>query len=482
MASSRSALYCSTVEINNTIPTVRYLPTRRHLSYSTNHKNARTYHTYIITMAIYSLPSVQMALFLALSCTSITHRVASFTFSSLATRSAATNTARYAVTKEAVEIWRQKAGFGTVAKAADEGGDDTDSNNNNGDSSPTPLITAAEAAADIANDEHPTDDISTDNNSNNSEQVEEEEEERYMPPWSLPNQRTPSSKAFARFRQHVNPLSRRFQMPTDLPENWPYSDFTNVDLPLYLDIGCGKGGFLLELVGRRHGTEYKDGTDSYMNNTRSFTDTTDEWLPSTMNYLGLEIRPGVSQYAQNRVEKRGLSGKLSFVGCNANVDLDRLLTLYTESAENEEQEVEDDGGSHDGSSNNELKFVSIQFPDPHFKKSHTKRRVVTPALVTTLAKFMNQGGVVFLQSDIKEALEAMREKFVEDDGLVYFDEHNDDDVDADGKEEYGMANPLGIPTEREVSVLNQDLPIYRTLFLRNDVSYPSKSSLLAKNL
>jgi hypothetical protein len=78
----------------------------------------------------------------------------------------------------------------------------------------------------------------------------------------------------------------------------------------------------------------------------------------------------------------------------------------------------------------------------------------------------------------------MREKFVEDDGLVYFDEHNDDDDDKidDGQGEYGMANPLGIPTEREVSVLNQDLPIYRTLFLRNDVSYPSKSSLLARNL
>eukprot|EP00985_Skeletonema_marinoi_P009720 scaffold4523_cov187-Skeletonema_marinoi.AAC.4 len=430
-------------------------------------------------MAAYSMLSVQMALFLALSCTSITHKAASFTFnrgiSSLATTRVAAKTARYAVTKEAVEIWRQKAGFGTV-KVQDNSSNDTTSSINEAS---TTLITAATAAADIANEEHQAkvaQAVQTDDDSSNAE--EEEEEERYMPPWSLATQRAPSSKAFSRFRQHVNPLSRRFQMPTDLPENWPYSDFTNVNLPLYLDIGCGKGGFLLELVGRRHGNDYPDGTDTYMNNTRLFTDTTDEWLPSTMNYLGLEIRPGVSQYAQNRVEKRGLSGKLSFVGCNANVDLDRLLSLYTESAE---KEVADS----DGGSNNDLKFVSIQFPDPHFKKSHTKRRVVTPALVTTLAKFMNQGGVVFLQSDIKEALEAMREKFVEDDGLVYFDEHCDDDdckiVDGT-EEEYGLANPLGIPTEREVSVLNQDLPIYRTLFLRNDVSYPSKSSDLARNL
>ncbi|KAL7496925.1 hypothetical protein ACHAWT_005834 [Skeletonema menzelii] len=427
-------------------------------------------------MAIHSIPSVQMVLFLALSCTSITHRVASFTFSrdisSLATR----KVARYAVTKEAVEIWRQKAGFGSVTKVrddSDDNDDDATATSNDKVSSSTTLIDAATAAADIANNDDHQNKAAVQNNSYNSSSEQEEEEERYMPPWSLATQRTPSSKAFARFRQHVNPLSRRFQMPTDLPDNWPYSDFTNVNLPLYLDIGCGKGGFLLELVGRRHGNDYKDGTDSYMNNTRSFTDTTDEWLPSTMNYLGLEIRPGVSQYAQNRVEKRGLSGKLSFVGCNANVDLDRLLSLYTESADEQVDAF-----------NNELKFVSIQFPDPHFKKAHTKRRVVTPALVTTLAKFMKQGGVVFLQSDIKEALEAMREKFVEDDGLVYFDEHNDDDDDAGEtiEEEYGMANPLGIPTEREVSVLNQDLPVYRTLFLRNDVSYPSKSSLLAKNL
>jgi hypothetical protein len=50
------------------------------------------------------------------------------------------------------------------------------------------------------------------------------------------------------------------------------------------------------------------------------------------------------------------------------------------------------------------------------------------------------------------------------------------------EQEYALANPLGIPTEREVSVLNNDLPIYRTLFIRNDVSFPSKSSLLARNL
>lgn len=150
------------------------------------------------------------------------------------------------------------------------------------------------------------------------------------------------------------------------------------------------------------------------------------------------------------------------MGCNANVDLGRLLTLYQESSA---------GASGDGArkNNNRLAFVSIQFPDPHFKKAHSKRRVVTPELVTTLSEYMKEGDVVFLQSDIKDALEAMRERFVDEegDGATYFDEWSE----GGGVEDYGMKNPLGIPTEREVSVLKKGLPIYRTLFKRNGAAF-----------
>jgi tRNA (guanine-N7-)-methyltransferase len=94
---------------------------------------------------------------------------------------------------------------------------------------------------------------------------------------------------------------------------------------------------------------------------------------------------------------------------------------------------------------------------------------------------MTDGGV-FLQSDVKEALEAMREKFVEGDvddgpGKKYFDEWsfdtNDEKVGVDEGEEreYGMENPLGVPTEREGSVLVRGLPVYRTLFKRNSIAF-----------
>jgi tRNA (guanine-N7-)-methyltransferase len=305
-------------------------------------------------------------------------------------------------------------------------------------------------------------------------------------------------------------------METLLPPNWPNCNYNDCTLPLFVDIGCGKGGFLLDLAGKHRGISrnYGDGLfndddadeeetnmstiQSNINNediiqhptTPSTTTTTKLWpLPPTMNYLGLEIRPGVSQYAQSRVSKHGLDGYVSYVGCNANIDLDRLLTLYANNS---------GGGSNDINNNsnnaqNQIKpmvtFASIQFPDPHFKIRHAKRRIVTTDLVTTLAKFVMVGGGVFLQSDVKEALEAMREKFVEDyvdndcgghigPGKKYFDEWSFDNneqlgvvvEEGEGKE-YRMENPLGVPTEREGSVLVRGLPVYRTLFKRNAIAF-----------
>lgn len=339
-----------------------------------------------------------------------------------------------------------------------------------------------------------------------------------IPPWSLPSLKSASSKTYSRFRQHVNPLSRRYSMSAELPPNWPYSVFDNVELPLYLDIGCGKGGFLLELAGAKvrervnaeggnamPSTTYNDedeeeevesNYDGTAAPSSSAASSSSLWpLPPHMNYLGLEIRPGVSQYAQARVTKRKLDGVVSFVGCNANVDLDRLLTLYHES--NNDDDIQNNNDINNINNTRRLAFVSIQFPDPHFKKAHNKRRVVTDQLVSTLAKFMEEGSAVFLQSDVKDALVSMREKFVEEEELDEEDVTTDrvdgrrnereslgaarffDEIQAQPSEtineaeEYGMANPIGVPTEREKSVLVQGLPVYRTMFRRNGIAFES---------
>lgn len=234
-----------------------------------------------------------------------------------------------------------------------------------------------------------------------------------LPIWNQPiDESKRKIKEIRRVRQHVNPLSRRYQQPTFLSEDWPTDVLADLSKPLHLDIGCGRGGFLLEMAQAK----------------------------PEQNYLGLEIRPSIYQYALDRVERRGLTGRLTFVGCNANVDLDRILSIYHKQG----------GGP--------LETVSIQFPDPHFKSQHAKRRVVTPNLVTTLAKFMPESSKVFLQSDIKEVLDDMRLRFREQD--KYFQD------ELESTKDYLKENPLGIQTERERSVLEKDLPVYRTILRR----------------
>lgn len=250
-------------------------------------------------------------------------------------------------------------------------------------------------------------------------------EDKFIPPWSIIKE---GVKNDSRFRQHVNPLARRFQMQTELPDDWPKNDFDDPTLPLHVDIGCGKGGFLLDLASKR-----SEGIDSDSGAMK-------------MNYLGLEIRPSVARYARERVPRWGLKGRVSFIGCNANVDLDRILSIYCNR-----------GGT--------VSYVSLQYPDPHFKKSHQKRRVLTNELVRTLAKFVPAGCDVFIQSDIKDVFDDMREK-IREHGKTHFR-----DVVADFEETLDE-NPLGVPTEREISVLKQDLPVYRTVFRRESGGEP----------
>lgn len=233
-----------------------------------------------------------------------------------------------------------------------------------------------------------------------------------------------------RFRQHVNPLARKYQIPIQVADDWVEQEFSDPSLPLHLDIGCGKGGFLLDLA-----------TDAVLSPSSDRT---------RRNYLGLEIRPSVAEYAQARVDKWKLSGHVHFIGCNANVDLDRLLSHYTTTNSSTYIDNNNEAGT--------LDFVTIQFPDPHFKKRQVKRRVVNSGLILTLAKFMGEGTTVFLQSDVKDVLDDMRTRFRD---------HEDYFVDqVEQEQEYLEENPLGIATERELSVLKRDLPVYRTTFRR----------------
>ncbi|GLC42351.1 hypothetical protein PLESTM_001323900 [Pleodorina starrii] len=164
-----------------------------------------------------------------------------------------------------------------------------------------------------------------------------------------------------RVRQHVNPLRREFQTPTSAPD-WG-AVFTDLSLPLALDIGSGYGRFLLLL--QRNNPQQQ------------------------VNYLGLEIRRTLVDRANQWVNRLGLQGRVHYVFTNATVSLSALL------------------GSYPGP----ITDVFIQFPDPHFKRRHHKRRVVQPQLVAALRDLMPPGGRLLLQSDVEETCVAMRNMF-----------------------------------------------------------------------
>ncbi len=202
-----------------------------------------------------------------------------------------------------------------------------------------------------------------------------------------------------RVRNHVNPLSRRHQIPID-PPHWP-DIYAGPDQPLHLDIGTGSGRFLVALARQNP-----------------------QW-----NFLGVEIRQPLVERANQWRDELELKN-LHFLYANINVSLRRLFKPGA------------------------LSRLSIQFPDPWFKKRHHKRRVVQPELVKNLADLLQPNSPVFLQSDVEEVAVEMAERFLEH--PAFEDPHQ-------GRIDH---NPLGVSTLREVQCLRLELPIYRYWIVR----------------
>jgi tRNA (guanine-N7-)-methyltransferase len=207
-------------------------------------------------------------------------------------------------------------------------------------------------------------------------------------------------------REHVNPLSEKYQTPIESPD-WQqiYADLT---APLHLDIGSGKGRFLLEMAR----------------------------LQPDWNFLGLEIREPLVEQANGWRDELGLVN-LQYLFCNVNNSLRPILSSLP---------------------SGNLRQVTIQFPDPWFKRKHQKRRVVQAELVRDLAEFVVSGGSVFIQSDVLEVAIAMREHFAAHPAFTR--------QSADPASDWLDRNPLPVPTERETATLKRGEAVYRAQFTR----------------
>ena len=200
-----------------------------------------------------------------------------------------------------------------------------------------------------------------------------------------------------RVHQHVNPLApfyRQAPKPIDLVQV-----FADASRPLHLDIGCARGRFLLRMA-----------------------DVEPRW-----NFLGVEIREPLVDEANRLASDAGLTN-LHYAFCNAMLWLDRLI-----------KDVPGD----------RLQTVTIQFPDPWFKKKHAKRRMVNTELVETVVDKLASGGKIFIQTDIEFLAEEMYELFAADGRLT--------------KREC-ETNPFSVKTERELAVETKQAPVYRYLF------------------
>lgn len=202
-----------------------------------------------------------------------------------------------------------------------------------------------------------------------------------------------------RVHQHVNPLApfyRRSPEPVDIE-----SVFAEPDRPLLLDIGCARGRFILRMA-----------------------EAEARW-----NYLGVEIRQPLVDEA-NRIAVGESLTNVHYEFCNAMLWLGRLIEDIPDGI---------------------LQMVTIQFPDPWFKKKHAKRRMVNPELVQTVVDKLAIEGRIFVQTDIEFLAEEMFEMFRVDERLQ------------------GVAiteNPFAVKTEREKSVEDKRLSVYRAMFCK----------------
>ena len=211
--------------------------------------------------------------------------------------------------------------------------------------------------------------------------------------------------AAIRVRQHVNPLSRKYQLKIAGME-WG-KIYTQPHQPLLLDIGCARGKFLL-----------------------SMAQAEPNW-----NFLGLEIREPLVDDANKWRDSLELNN-LHYLFSNTNNSLREMLSSLPKGI---------------------LRRVTIQFPDPWFKKRHAKRRMVQPQLVSELSDYLVCGGMVFLQSDIEFVAQEMCDRFTEHPAFY-----------REGDREWLTENPLSIQTEREISTLKKGKPVFRAVFKRID--------------
>lgn len=177
-------------------------------------------------------------------------------------------------------------------------------------------------------------------------------------------------KRYYRQRAHVNPIAdHNFKYPLSPSEtNWSDHYKLNPDDKdskiRYLDVGCGFGGLLIALA---------------------------KELPPGQLALGMEIRTKVSEYVQKRIlALRCQDAAYGNVWC-VRTNAMRYIPNYIQKGQ--------------------LYKMFFLFPDPHFKKTKHKWRIINDALLAEYAYVLANGAIVYIATDVKDLFDWMVEHF-----------------------------------------------------------------------
>ncbi len=172
-----------------------------------------------------------------------------------------------------------------------------------------------------------------------------------------------------------------------------------------LEVGPGRGGFMFE----RADAEPSAGL------------------------IGLEVRRKWAAIVDGRLQKRGYGARARVFAEDAKVALPRL--------------------SPDGV----LERAYLHFPDPWWKKRHTKRLVMGDVFLSEMARLIRPGGQLYIQTDVEER-------------AVQYEEHVATCVHFAPSGEGGTAriaeNPYGARSPREHRAIADGLPVFRLLYRR----------------
>ena len=150
--------------------------------------------------------------------------------------------------------------------------------------------------------------------------------------------------------------------------------------------------------------------------------------------VGLEIRRKWATVGDERLAKHGFGARARVFCEDARLALPRLRP---------------DGG---------VKRVFLHFPDPWWKKRHQKRLVMGDVFLTEVARLLEPGGELLIQTDVEERAELYAKVVGENDVFVPAGDQPGSPIIAD--------NPFGARSPREHRAIADGLPVYRMLWRR----------------